>query len=151
MTEGERRIYTYISESMEKLGTKYRGAHTLRIHYDCVWPVCDCCKQAVRINSDEAYNMFLRATLIWNGKEVTHEELRYILLGISDDVIDSHGVFRNPESYGIDPFREWGRRVLGKSIVLADLDISVRRYGSRFDLDSHGDLMLIEKKETWGN
>ena len=57
------------------------------------------------------------------------------------------------QSYGIDPFREWGRRVLPHSLdgnVIVDLDVAVRHYGPNYQLDRLGDLMLIEKKEFEG-
>ena len=62
------------------------------------------------------------------------------------------------QGHGIDPFREWGRRVLPDAPdgnVLVDLDVAVRHYGSNYGLDASGDLLLIEKKEfdgkvTWG-
>jgi hypothetical protein len=59
--------------------------------------------------------------------------------------------FRGAERYGLDPFREWGRRILPPSrdgYVNIDGDSLSRRYGPRFGLDSNGDLMAIEKKEN---
>ena len=151
MTEGERRIYTFISDGLEASEKKWRGSHTLRIYYKDSWPICQHCKQDVRTDSDMAYNMFLNASLEWDGELINHDDLRVIMLEQNEKAIDSQGKFRSPGSYGLDPFREWGRRELGKSIVLIDLDIAVRRYGSRFGIDSEGDLMLVEKKEHWPN
>lgn len=57
------------------------------------------------------------------------------------------------QGYGRDPMREWMRREFpgGKDgLVLVDLDLAVRRYGPKYDLDAEGDLMLIEKKEYAG-
>ena len=159
MTEGERRIYHWIDDRVyrdndskqgyERDPSTWRGSHTMVVEYKRPWPICECCGQHVRVDADTAYMMFCESSIKWNGENITHNELRFKLLGIDDGVTDSKGSFRNPASYGIDPFREWGRRELGKNIVLIDLDIAVRRYGDRFGLDSNGDLMLIEKKERW--
>jgi hypothetical protein len=49
--------------------------------------------------------------------------------------------------------REWMRRELPGSkdgMVIADLDLAVRRYGERYGLDAEGDLLLLEKKEYIG-
>ena len=147
MTEGERRIYNWISDRMKD--NNYRGAHTLVVHYKREWPICDCCGQSIRVDSDLGYAMFCEASLRWDGREISHNELREILLGIECEAIDCNSSFRRPGEYGLDAFREWGRRELGRNIVLIDLDISVRRYGTRFGLSEDGDLMLIEKKELW--
>lgn len=149
MTTGEKYIYDYVSDGMVKSSKEWRGSHTLRVYYRDQWPTCHCCNQAVRIDADTAYEMFMNAKIEWNGTEISHEQLRGILLGQKEGAVNSGGRFRNAGSYGIDPFREWGRRELGREIVLADLDIAVRRYGRRFGLDESGDLMLIEKKEVW--
>ena len=145
MTEGERRIYESLSPS--------RGSHTLTIIYTQNWPRCTLCRQAVRTDADIAYKMFCDASLLWDGKALTHNELRTILMdGETFMERGSGGSFRRPGEYGLDPVREWARRELGKTgVVLADIDIAVRRYGPRFGLNSNGDAMLIEKKERWPN
>ena len=149
MTEGERRIYTWISKSMSARGLSWRGCHVLQVVYITKWPICGTCKQAIRTDSDLAYRMFCEAKLFWDGKAINHDELRQILLQTNELAVNSNGGFRYPGTYGLDPFREWGRRELGLCIVIADLDYAVRRYGERFGLDAEGDLMLIEKKERW--
>lgn len=149
MTEGERRIYRWIERNHKSDGDPFRGAHTLKVYYQDTWPVCECCGQAVRVDVDTAYQMFCRATLKWDGKDVSHDELRDILLGLPSSIEDSQNTFRSASSYGLDPFREWGRRELGRNVVLADIDVALRRYGERFGLSADGDLMLIEKKERW--
>jgi len=149
MTEGEKRIYGSIDHGMKANGSRWRGCHNLKIEYAQSWPRCSLCGQDIRIDADLAYSMFCEANLYWDNKEITHDELRQALLGVPGSARDSRNQFRNPESYGLDPFREWGRRELGRSIVLADLDIAIRRYGPRFGLDADGDLMIIEKKEVW--
>jgi len=148
MIEGERRIYYWISDGL-KSNPRWRGCHTLKVEYAQGWPRCSLCKQDIRTDAELAYSMFCEAKLYWDNREITHDELREILLQHPEPAMNSRNRFRNPESYGLDPFREWGRRELGRGIVLADLDIAIRRYGPRFGLDSDGDLMLIEKKEVW--
>jgi len=148
MTEGEKRIYDWISHRMDS-DPRWRGCHTLKIEYVQNWPCCPLCKQDIRTNADLAYSMFCVAKLYLDNREITHDELREILLQHPETAMNSRNQFRNPESYGLDPFREWGRRELGRDIVIADLDVAIRRYGPRFGLDSDGDLMLIEKKEIW--
>lgn len=57
------------------------------------------------------------------------------------------------QGHGIDPVREWMRRVLpgpAQGVVIIDLDYAFRRYGERLGLDREGDLLLIEKKEYEG-
>jgi len=149
MIEGEKRIYGSVDQGMKSSGSRWRGCCTLRSEYASNWPHCSLCGQDIRTNADLAYQMFCNAKLYLDDKELTHDEFRQILLGVPEPARDSKNQFRNPESYGLDPFREWGRRELGRSIVLADLDIAIRRYGPRFGLDADGDLMIIEKKEVW--
>jgi hypothetical protein len=114
------------------------------------WPRCECCKQSIRSDPDLAYNMFLCAKLYWDNKEISHDTLRDIFLGLSESkAVNSNGSLKYPGEYGVDPVREWMRRELGGSIVIIDADYAVRRYGKRFNLSADGDLMLIEKKERW--
>lgn len=57
------------------------------------------------------------------------------------------------QGWGIDPFREWGRRDLpgpAEGIVIIDLDNAIRRYGEAHGYPKQGDLILIEKKEMNG-
>jgi len=147
-TGGEKRVNGWIDHRLAP-DPRWRGCHILRIEYAKKWPRCPQCNQDIRTDADLAYSMFCEAKLYWDNREITHDELRQILLQNQDLPIDSKNQFRSPESYGLDPFREWGRRELGRDIVLVDLDIAIRRYGPRFGLDSDGDLMLVEKKETW--
>ena len=158
ITPGEMRILRWISARIKKLDknkdlvpdTKYRGFHVFGVQYSSEWPKCEWCNQAIRSDKNLAYSMFVNATVFWDGEQITHDQLRDNLLGIvGSEAVDSKCHFRNPSEYGIDPVREWMRRELGLNIVIVDLDYAVRRYGTRFGLDSEGDLMLIEKKEVW--
>ncbi len=150
-TQGENRVYGWISDELDRQGKLWRGVHELSVHYKQSWPHCGGCNQAIRTDANLAYAMFLESDLYWDGEKITHETLKSVLLGKSDEDRDSGVRFRSPGTYGIDPLREWGRRILGRDIVLCDLDLAVRRYGPRFGLNPYGDLMLIEKKESWGS
>lgn len=105
----------------------------------------------IRIDQDRAMALFLAAELWWDNRPMTHAELRAILLENEQwEERSTMRRFHRPNSYGLDPFREWCRRELGETgVVVVDVDNVVRRYGRRFMLDEAGDAMLIEKKEQW--
>ena len=71
MTEGERRL----AESLHPI----RGVHALTVIYIANWPRCPGCRQAIRTDPDLAYELFLNAGLRWDGKSISHDELRNIL------------------------------------------------------------------------
>lgn len=61
----------------------------------------------------------------------------------------SQPVFRNPDLYQVLPLREYLRGALpsgGDGCVIEDLDLLVRHYGPRYQLDSFGRFMLVEQK-----
>ena len=141
--QGERRLLDSLNAS--------RGYHELLIRYKEDWPRCIYCGQSIRTDYDLAYQLFITADLWWDGKAITHNALRSVLMENEQFEERSSGkIFRQPDNYGLCPFREWCRRELGKTgVVIADIDNGLRRYGPRFNLDSNGDAMLIEKKEKW--
>jgi len=55
--------------------------------------------------------------------------------------------------WGISPLRQYLRQTLpsgSEGMVIEDIDLAIRRWGRNYDLDDHGDLMLIEQKEMNG-
>ena len=62
--------------------------------------------------------------------------------------------FRNPELFQVLPFREWMRKNLpsgSQGMVIEDLDLVIRVYGTNFGSDAVGKFMLIELKfkKSW--
>jgi hypothetical protein len=78
LTPGQKRIYEWISNRMEC--KEWRGWHILKVNYLEDVRMCDKCKQPIE-SPDEAYLRFLSATLKYDGRTITHDEMRRLIEG----------------------------------------------------------------------
>ena len=79
---GTKRVYQWIHNLLKK-HEKYRGTHIIEIYYNEEFPKCQHCKQP-NMTADDAYELMRSASVKYDGKEISLDDLKCVLLGIQE-------------------------------------------------------------------
>jgi hypothetical protein len=82
ITGGESRLYSWLKQAIGTgdLRAAWRGVHIINLEHTVPVPICEACGQP-DMDADAAYDFFQTLRIKWDGSDLTHDELRRVLIG----------------------------------------------------------------------